>query len=71
MCGATTDVAMGQKRTLQLVATSLPQADVLDRGRQRFGLVLLAVGRDLCGIALKAVVVQDVAIGSRDRKSVV
>jgi hypothetical protein len=67
--------AKGQERTLRceransgrlkLVAASLPQTDVLDRGRQRFGLVLLAVGRDLCGIALKAVVVQDVAIGSR------
>ena len=50
---------------LKLVAASLPQTDVLDRGRQRFGLVLLAVGRDLCGIALKAVVVQNVAIGGR------
>jgi len=53
------------QRSLQLVAVSLLQADVLDRGRQRFGLVLLAVGRDLCGIVLKAVVVQDVAIGGR------
>ena len=43
---------------------SLPQAKVLDRRRQGLGLVALAVARDLCGIPLKAVVVQDFAIGS-------
>jgi hypothetical protein len=35
----------------------------VDRFRQRVGLVRLAVGRDLCRIALQAVVVQDVAVG--------
>ena len=43
----------------------LPQADVLNRSRQRFGLVFLAVGRDLCRIPLQPVVVQDVAIRRR------
>ena len=43
----------------------LPQAEVLYRGRQGLGLVRPAVGRNLCGILLKAVVVQDVAIGGR------
>src|SRR5262249_7341113 len=47
------------------VAASLPQADILDRGRQRFGLVLPAICRDLCRIALKAIVIQNVAIGGR------
>jgi len=53
------------QRSVQLSAASLPQADVLDRCRKRFGLVLLAVGRDLCGISLKADVVQDIAISGR------
>lgn len=44
---------------------SLPYAEVLDRGRQRLRPVCPAVGRNLCGILLKAVVVQDVAIGNR------
>jgi hypothetical protein len=43
------------------VAVSPPQADVLDRSRKHLGPVLLAVGRDLCGISLKALVVEDVA----------
>ena len=46
------------------IRLSLPQAKVLDRRRQGLGLVALAVARDLCGIPLKAVVVQDFAIGS-------
>ena len=46
------------------IRLSLPQAKVLDRRRQGFGLVALAVTRDLCRIPLKAVVVQDFAIGS-------
>ena len=46
------------------IRLSLPQAKVLDRRRQGFGLVALAVARDLCRIPLKAVVVQDFAIGS-------
>ena len=46
------------------IRISLPQAKVLDRRRQGLGLVALAVARDLCGIPLKAVVVQDFAIGS-------
>ena len=46
------------------IRLSLPQAKVLDRRRQGLGLVALAVDRDLCGIPLKAVVVQDFAIGS-------
>ena len=45
------------------ISLSLPQAKVLDRGRQGLGLVALAVARDLRGILLKAVVVQDFAIG--------
>ena len=45
------------------IRLSLPQAKVLDRRRQGFGLVALAVARDLCGIPLKAVVIQDFAIG--------
>jgi hypothetical protein len=46
------------------IRLSLPQAKVLDRRRQGLGLVALAVARDLYGIPLKAVVVQDFAIGS-------
>src|SRR4051794_26074102 len=44
---------------------SLPQTYILDRSRQRFGLILPTVGYDLFGIPLKPVIVQDVAIGSR------
>jgi hypothetical protein len=47
------------------IRLSLPQAKILDRRRQSLGLVALAVACDLCGIPLKAVVVQDFAIGSR------
>ena len=47
------------------IRLSLPQAKILDRRRQSLGLVALAVACDLCGISLKAVVVQDFAIGSR------
>src|SRR5262245_25587099 len=57
--------ARQRSASLDLVKTSLPQADVLDRGRQRLGFVLFAVCRDLCGIALKAVVVKDVAVSGR------
>jgi len=46
------------------IRLSLPQAEVLDRGRQRLRFVRPAVGDDFCGIPLKAVVVQDVAICS-------
>src|SRR6476661_2347722 len=73
MCVATSNVGYGPREDIRCAfgrfvgrrLASRPQTDVLDRGRQRFGLVLLAVGRDLCGIALKAVVVQNVAIGGR------
>src|SRR6266576_4263466 len=44
-------------------SVSVPQADVLDRGRQTLGLVALAVRRNLCRIFLQTVVVQDVAVG--------
>ena len=46
------------------ISLSLPQTKVLDRGRQGLGLVALAVARNLGGILLKAVVVQDRAVGS-------
>jgi hypothetical protein len=46
------------------IRLSLPQAKVLNRRRQGLRLVALAVARDLCGILLKAVVVQYFAIGS-------
>ena len=45
------------------IRLSLPQAKILNRRRQGLGLVALAVARDLCGIPLKAVVIQDFAIG--------
>ena len=47
---------------MQSCSTATSQ-DVLDRRRQSLGLVALAVARDLGGIPLKAVVVQDFAIG--------
>ena len=70
-CLATNDVRGHQQISHALsidcpdaIRLSLPQAKVLDRRRQGLGLVALAVARDLCGIPLKAVVVQDFAIGS-------
>ena len=41
----------------------VPQTEFLIAVGRRLGLVALAVRRDLCGIFLKAVVVQDFAIG--------
>ena len=70
-CLATNDVQGHQQISHALsiacpdaIRLSLPQAKVLDRRRQGLGLVALAVARDLYGIPLKAVVVQDFAIGS-------
>ena len=57
------DIAPLFRLLVGMQSVSLPQAEVLDRGRQRFGLVRLAVGRDLCGGFLETVVVQDLAIG--------
>ena len=50
-------------RSRDAIRLSLPQAKVLNRRRQGLRLVALAIARDLCGILLKAVVVQDFAIG--------
>src|SRR5262245_46828111 len=57
--------ALQSSKGLRLVAPSLPQSDIPDCGRQRLGLVLLAVGRDLGGVLLEALVVQDAAVGGR------
>ena len=51
------------------IRLSLPQAKVLNRRRQGLRPVALAITRDLCGILLKAVVVQYFAITGRHRIS--
>jgi hypothetical protein len=65
MISALADIAPFLIASLGAIPLSLKQAELFDRGRQRLGLVFLAVGRDLCGIPLKAVVVQDFAICGR------
>ena len=37
----------------------------LDRGRQSVGLVVFAIRRNLCGVFLQAIVIQDVAVTGR------
>ena len=50
---------------LQRVTALPPQADVFDRGRQCFGLVLLAVRQNLRGIVLQAVIIEYAAVRGR------
>jgi hypothetical protein len=37
----------------------------LDRGRQSVGLVVFTIRRNLCGVFLQAIVIQDVAVTGR------